>query len=256
MNVKVCDINEITIKSGYDNYEISRLAASIKKNGLLEPIYLRRDIKNPKKYIIIDGKKRFAAIKFLEIKNFPAILFSLTDTEADIMLLVINQTKNSMSIFDESFYIGRIIKSGRITKSELSSALGITIKKLEEKIKILDITEDEKEVILNHSFDEDLINEFLTFNKDERQKILSHIVVKSLSNEESKKYMYQLKNPEIKPIKAATITDDKIILNSIERMSSSLNENGINSSCRRTDYEDKTEYTLTIKKEQITVPKN
>ena len=248
--IKISDItvkNRIKFKNLYDE-EISTLAASIKKNGLIEPIYLRRDIKNSKRYILVDGLRRLNAFEFLGAKTIPAIILSLTDAEADMVFLSENENKKHISIFEKALYMGEILKNSRITKNELADALGISLKALEKKLCILNLGEDEREIIVNHNFDEEFIYMFLDFEAEKRREILNKIIVKSLTNSEAKKYIEELKKPEVKPIKTATLTSDKIILNSIERMAGHLNESGIKAKCFKNELEKSTEYVLAIER--------
>lgn len=249
-NIKIRDImvkkrirKDVTIEN-----DISVLAASIKKNGLIEPIYLRKDINNPKKYILVDGLRRLSACEFLGAKEIPAIVLSLTDAEADLAFLSDNENKKHISIFEKAIYMGKILKSGRITKTELADAVGISVKKLEKKLSILNLTEEERKVIINHNFDEEFIYLFLDFERNKRKEILNQIIVKNYTNSEAKKYIEEIKKPVVKPIKTAQLTSDKIILNSIERMAMHLNESGINATCRKNEEEEKTEYILSIAK--------
>ena len=250
VNIKLSDISvkkRIRVDNFYDD-EISVLAASIKKNGLIEPIYLRKDINSPKKYILVDGLRRLCAFEFLGAKTIPAIILSLTDAEADLAFLYDNENRKYISVFEKAIYIGEILKSGRITKTELADALGISLKNLEKKLKILELTKDEREVIINHNFDEEFFYMFLGFEEEKRNEILNKIIVKSFTNSEAKKYMEDLKKPEVKPIKTAQLTSDKIILNSIERMAGHLTDSGIKATCRRNETEGSTEYILAIEK--------
>ena len=126
-----------------------------------------------------------------------------------------NENKKHISIFEKAVYMGELIKSGRITKNELADSLGINLKSLEKKLSILNLSEDERKVIINHSFDEEFIFIFLGFDEEKRQEILNKIIVKNFTNSEAKKYLEELKKPEIKPIKTAQLTSDKIILNRV-----------------------------------------
>ena len=155
LKIKIKDIEvkkRIRNENFYDE-NISVLAASIKKNGLVEPIFLRKDINNPKKYILVDGLRRLNAFEFLGAKHIPAIILSLTEAEADMLFLSENENRKHISVFEKAIYIADILKSGRITKNELADALGITVKTLEKKLNILLLKNDEKEIIINHSFD-------------------------------------------------------------------------------------------------------
>lgn len=246
-------ISDITVKKrikfkNLSDEEISSLAASIKKNGLIEPIYLRKDINNIKKYILVDGLRRLNAFEFLGAKTIPAIILSLTDAEADMVFLSEIENKKHISIFEKAVYMGELLKSGRITKNELADALGIGIKSLEKKLSILMLDNEERDIIINHNFDEDFICIFLTFENERRKEILNKIIVKNLTNSEAKKYLEEIKKPEVKPIKTAQLTSDKIILNSIERMACHLNDSGIKASCLKREEENSTEYVLKIER--------
>lgn len=248
--IKLSDIKvkkRIKFKNLCDD-EISSLAASIKKNGLIEPIYVRRDIENTKKYILVDGLRRLNAFEFLGAKNIPAIILSLTDAEADMVFLSENENKKHISIFEKAIYMGELLKDKRITKNELADALGINVKALEKKLSILNLNSDEREIIINHNFDEEFIYMFLGFDEEKRKEILNKIIVKSLTNSEAKKYIEDFKKPEIKPIKTAQLTSDKIILNSIERMAGHLNDSGIKAKCFKRELEESTEYVLGIER--------
>ncbi len=248
--IKIKDIEvkkRIRSKSFYDD-NISLLAASIKKNGLVEPIFLRKDIKNPKKYILVDGLRRLNAFEFLGAKYIPAIILSLTEVEADMLILSENENKKNFSVFERAIYMAELLKSGRITKNELADALGITLKSLEKKLNILRLNENEKEIIINHSFDEEFIENFLEFEDEKREEILNEIILKSFTNNEAKKYIEEVKKPKIRPIKTAQIGSDKIILNSIEKMAGQLLKSGIPASCYKNESEEKCEYILSIEK--------
>ncbi len=246
-------ISDITLKRKNNplnlcDDEIFSLASSIKKNGLIEPIYLRRDINNPKKYILVDGLRRLKAFEFLGAKSIPAIILSLTDAEADMVFLYENENKKHISVFEKAFYMGEVLKSGRINKNELADALGISLKNLEKKLNILTLDNEEKKIMINHNFDEEFIFSVLKFEKEKRREILNEIIVKNLTNNEAKKYLDELKKPEIKRVKTATITSDKIILNSLERMAMHLNDSGIEAESLKNELEDATEYILKINK--------
>ena len=110
-NIRKIKIRDIMVKKRIRKdvtieNDISVLAASIKKNGLIEPIYLRKDINNPKKYILVDGLRRLSACEFLGAKEIPAIVLSLTDAEADLAFLSDNENKKHISIFEKAIYMG------------------------------------------------------------------------------------------------------------------------------------------------------
>ena len=165
-----------------------------------------------------------------------------------MVFLYENENKKHISVFEKAFYMGEVLKSGRINKNELADALGISLKNLEKKLNILTLDNEEKKIMINHNFDEEFIFSVLKFEKEKRREILNEIIVKNLTNNEAKKYLDELKKPEIKRVKTATLTSDKIILNSLERMAMHLNDSGIEAESLKNELEDATEYILKINK--------
>lgn len=223
------------------------LAANIKKNGLINPIYVRNDIKNPKKYILVSGSRRLKALGFLGVKNVPAVVLSLTDAEAMLLPLIERQNKEELCPFEKALYMAKILKAG-VTKNELADFLGITKTALLAELELLKITAEEKEIIKNHRFDRNFINLFLEFETKERKEFLDKIIVKNMGNDEAVKFLKSIKNPPPKPQKTALINNDTLILNSIERIIKQLEYNGVTSTFFKKENEEKKQYVIEIKK--------
>ena len=177
--------------------EIINMSSSIRKNGLLYPLAVRKNIDEPNKYILVSGMRRYFALKFLKAEKVPVIVLSLTETEAEIYNLCEEETKKPLSIFEKAAVMKRILKSARITKEELANFLGISIFQLEKNISVLEINEQQKRVIINHSFSEDFIFSFLKLQKEKREEILNYIIVNRLSNDESIKYITDYLTPKV-----------------------------------------------------------
>ena len=52
------------------------LAESIKSNGIIQPLILRKD---KDEYIIVAGERRWRAAKYIGIKEIPAVIMDLTE---------------------------------------------------------------------------------------------------------------------------------------------------------------------------------
>ena len=109
MNHKILkvNINEIKIykksaRKSITEAEIIALASSIKKNGLLFPLSVRRDIKDNKKYILVSGVRRYLALKFLNVQEVPVIIYSLTEAEAELFYLCEETNKKNITIFEKA----------------------------------------------------------------------------------------------------------------------------------------------------------
>ena len=70
----------------YDD-SIKSLAESIKENGLLQPISVR---KIDDKYELIAGERRFRACKYLGLKEVKAIIYDMSDKQSATLSLIEN----------------------------------------------------------------------------------------------------------------------------------------------------------------------
>ena len=226
---------------------ILNLASNIKKNGLISPLYVRKDINCPKKYILVSGYRRLKALSFLGVKTVPAVVLSLTDAEAMLLPLCSEQLKEEICPFERAFYMAKSLKAG-VTKNELANFLGISKTALENELLLLKITAEERKIIKNHNFNKDFIYMFLQFDETERQDILDKIIVKNMGNDDAIKYLKDLKNPKEKHIKTALISNDTLILNSIERIVKQLEFSGVKARFFKTENEEKKQYVIEIVK--------
>ena len=67
----------------FSQEKIEELAQSIKENGLIQPIIVRKE---KDKYQIVAGERRFRASSFLKLKEIPAILKSSIILAVDLPL--------------------------------------------------------------------------------------------------------------------------------------------------------------------------
>lgn len=102
--------------------ELLQLVESIKTNGLLQPIVLR---KRENGYEIIDGHRRVEAFRILGRGDVQAIVKEMDDREAQIMSVVANIQRENLSNIERAIAFKKILKEGIFKdKRELSKAIG------------------------------------------------------------------------------------------------------------------------------------
>lgn len=102
--------------------ELVHLKESIDKNGLLQPIVLR---KRENGYEIIDGHRRVEAFRLLGRGDIQAIIKEMDDREAQIMSVVANVQRENLSNIERAIAFNKILKEGIFKdKRELSKAIG------------------------------------------------------------------------------------------------------------------------------------
>ncbi len=255
MNSKIIkiNINKISLDKNIphkkiNEAEIIALASNIKKNGLFYPLSVRKYIKDREKYILVSGYRRYLALKFLNVIRVPVIVYSLTEAEAEIFYLCDEINRKNLTIFEKAIAIKKMLIKGRLSRQEIAEYISISTQKIDRILSVLELDKFMRQTIINNSFSEEFIYTFLKVSEEKRADILNYIIANKLTNDTAIKYIEDYLTPKKEPIKTVCITNDKIILNSLERIAENLNSSGIDANIDKKSYDNKTEYILTIEK--------
>ena len=86
----------------FDVIKLEELTQSIKKNGIIQPIAVRRDKKNLDKYEIIAGERRWLAAQKAGLHEVPIIILDLDDNESLEVAIVENIQRDDLNIIEEA----------------------------------------------------------------------------------------------------------------------------------------------------------
>ena len=94
--------NKYQPRSHFDENKLMELANSIKKNGIIQPIAVRRDKNDKDKYQIVAGERRWLAAQKAGIHEVPIVLLDLDDNEALEVAIVENIQRDDLNIIEEA----------------------------------------------------------------------------------------------------------------------------------------------------------
>src|ERR1700744_4089480 len=100
---------------------IAELAASLKTNGLIQPIVLR---KVGEQYQLIAGERRWRAAKMAGLAVIPALLKEATSLEQAQMALVENIQRENLNPIDRALAYRTLMTQLGLTQAELASRTG------------------------------------------------------------------------------------------------------------------------------------
>jgi ParB family chromosome partitioning protein len=106
---------------------LEELAASIKANGVLQPIVIRPlpgPLRDGARYEIIAGERRWQAAKLAGLKDIPAIVRDLTDREAALIALIENIQREELTSAEEARAFKRLVEEFSLTHQEIAELVG------------------------------------------------------------------------------------------------------------------------------------
>lgn len=129
----------------FDENELAALSASIRENGILQPINVRRCGVN---YEIISGERRFRAAKICGLEEVPCIVIDADDERSAVLALIENIQRRDLSYFEEAIAIERLIKFYGLTQEEAASRLGKAQSTIANKLRLLKFSDAERGLLI------------------------------------------------------------------------------------------------------------
>jgi len=105
-----------------DEAGIGELAASIKAQGLMQPIVLRPVSSD--RYEIIAGERRWRAVQKAGLDQIAAIVRDIPDEAAIAMSLIENMQREDLNAMEEAIALQRIKDEFELTHEEIAQAVG------------------------------------------------------------------------------------------------------------------------------------
>jgi ParB family chromosome partitioning protein len=127
--------------------EMEELTSSVRAHGVLQPILVRRDAKDPNRYELIAGERRWRAAQGAQLHEIPAVIRDLTDTEALELALIENLQREDLTPIEEARAYRRLMAEFGHTQEKLSQALGKSRSALANTVRLLELPDEVQAMI-------------------------------------------------------------------------------------------------------------
>lgn len=123
------------------------MSDSIKEHGILQPIILR---KMGTTYQIVVGERRFRAAKLAGLKEVPAVVRELTDTEMMELAILENLQREDLTPIEEAEAYQNLMDNLNLTQEQLAFRLGKSRPHIANHIRLLSLPEKIRNYITDH----------------------------------------------------------------------------------------------------------
>lgn len=228
--------------------DITSLAESIAQNGILQPISVR---KKDNRYELIAGERRLRAAKMCQFEVVPCIIHDVSDRHSAVLALVENIQRQDLSFFDEASAIEKLITHYGMTQEDAAAKLGRAQSTIANKLRLLRLTEKERDLITKYSLTERHARSLLRLgSSDDRMFILSKIIKSNLNVERSEKLIDEfIGNQRDKTSykkRSIVFQNVKMFVNTINKAVETMQAAGISADSRKIQNEDYIEYCVRI----------
>lgn len=120
----------------FDEDKLAELADSIRQNGVLQPILVRR---KGQKYEIVAGERRYQASKLAGLKEIPAVVREIDDDKVFQLALIENLQRSDLSPIEEAKGYKQLLTSRSLTQEELAKILSKSRSAIANTLRLMDL---------------------------------------------------------------------------------------------------------------------
>jgi len=178
--------NPIQPRQEIDEDKLHELAESIKINGVISPIVVR---KIETKYEIIAGERRFHASILAGLEMIPCIVREMADEEAFKISLIENLQREDLNPMDEAEAYFFLSKQYNLTHQEISDSVSKDRSTITNSLRLVTLPEEVKESLRKGNITNGHARAILMINDHTgRIFLLNKIISHKLSVRETEKY--------------------------------------------------------------------
>jgi ParB family chromosome partitioning protein len=138
------DSNPFQPRMDFDMQELESLSDSIKVQGVLQPILVRRHPTEADRYQIIAGERRFRAASMAGLTEIPTLLREMDDSDAAVVALVENLQRQDLNPLEEAEGYQRLMEDFGLTQEALGYAVSKSRSHIGNTVRLLRLPEQVK----------------------------------------------------------------------------------------------------------------
>lgn len=132
----------------FDESKLHELTESIKAQGLLQPILVRKDGDG---YKIIAGERRWRASQAAGLKEIPAIVREVTEAQSFELALVENLQRADLNPIEEADGYKRLVEEFKLTQEQVAQRVGKERSTVANALRLLALPPDVKDMVADGS---------------------------------------------------------------------------------------------------------
>ncbi|MBX9836030.1 MAG: ParB/RepB/Spo0J family partition protein [Burkholderiaceae bacterium] len=170
-----------------DEGALYELAESIKAQGIMQPILVRRLVDGGQavQYEIIAGERRFRAAKLAGLSEVPVLVRDVADEAAAAMALIENMQREDLNPLEEAQGLSRLVQEFGLTHEQAAQAVGRSRSAASNLLRLLNLAEPVQTMLMAGDIDMGHARALLTLERAAQITVGNQIVAKKLSVREA-----------------------------------------------------------------------
>ena len=166
-------------RTHFDESALAELAESIRENGVLQPLLVRKKGQN---YEIIAGERRYQASKLAGLDEVPVIIKDVDDQKMMELALIENLQRSDLNPIEEAKGYQQLIKKSKMTQEALAKAVSKSRSSITNSLRLLDLPEEVQQFLFEGKMTAGHARAILAVPfEEQRIKLAEKVVAEQLS---------------------------------------------------------------------------
>lgn len=167
-------------RKNFEKQALQELADSIKQNGILQPIAVRK--RTAGGYEIIAGERRWRAAQLAGLHEVPALIKTVTDREALQLALIENVQREDLDPIEEAESYQRLAEEFNLSQQEVAEKVGKERSTVANALRLMQLPKEIKEMISEKMISSGHAKVILSVSdKNQQIKLAKQVIEKGLS---------------------------------------------------------------------------
>ena len=173
---------------------IDRLAASISKNGILQPIVVRQCASSDE-YEIIAGERRWRAAQRAGLAFVPAIVQKASDEKMLELALVENLQRENLNAIEEAHAYHALVEKFHLSHESVAERVGKSRSSIANSLRLLNLQQKVQQMLMEGLLSMGHARALLSLPPNEQKKLAVLVAKRSISVRQTENLVQQILNP-------------------------------------------------------------
>jgi ParB family chromosome partitioning protein len=181
-------------RSKMDDASLQDLAASIRSQGMIQPILVRPLTKD--RYEIIAGERRWRAAKLAGLAEVPVVVREVPDQAALAMALIENIQREDLNPLEEAQGVQRLVEEFKLTHQEAADAIGRSRAATTNLLRLLNLESSVQKFLFDGALDMGHARALLALSGRQQEAVAKKVAERGMSVRETESLITDILHPK------------------------------------------------------------
>lgn len=166
-------------RQAFDEESLAELAASIRAQGLMQPVVVRPRPHGG--YELIAGERRWRAAQLAGLTRIPAVVRDVSDEQASAMALIENIQREDLNPLEEAQALERLKDEFGLTQQQVADAVGKSRVAVTNLLRLLNLSAPVRQMLLDGALEMGHARALLPLSALDQERLARVVAAKQLS---------------------------------------------------------------------------